>query len=199
MKNEYITPELKKRLIERETKTIESLVREHSKYMIFMARKFGIKRDLEHDVIQNTWITFIEKVENFEGRSKVRTFLTGILFNKCREIKRSENKHISESYSTSEDVYDILWNNKFDSTGHWISVPEAPETFSLKAEMATIIGSCIDSLPEHQRIVFSLKELQGISNAEISQMLKQSISNVGVLLFRAKNKLRDCISIASEK
>jgi len=191
----HVDAELIALLKAKDEKTIESLVRENTKYLLYMTRKYGIGKDLEGEAIQNTWETFISKVDNFEGRSKVRTYLTGILFNKIRELRRSEGKHKAEGYSKT-DVYDGVWENKFDSSGSWIVKPDSPEDFSLKAETMDIINNCLDALPENQKMVFSLKEVDGVSNSEISKMLNQSISNIGVLLFRAKNKLRDCISVA---
>ncbi len=199
MKNTYITQELREKLQGKDPEVIESLVKEHSGYLLFMVRKWGIQGVHEFDVIQNTWVSFMESVQKYEGRSKLRTYLTGILINKCREYNRYQQKHEWDSFEPIAEVYDDIWSNKFDNTGHWIQRPEGPESFSLKAEVATIIQECIESLPETQQIVFNMKEVEGISNSEISEILKQSISNIGVLLFRAKNKLRDCISLARDR
>jgi RNA polymerase sigma-70 factor (ECF subfamily) len=183
--------------LKRDPNTLEELVKEHSKYLLFMARKLGVSHDKQSDVIQNTWMTFIEKIENFQGRSKVRTYLTGVMFNKVREMRRSDGKHAHETFAPGEETYETMWENRFDHTGHWVTPPIGPEDFSMKAETASIIEKCLENLPEVQKAMFSLKEIEGVSNKEISGMLEQSISNVGVLLFRAKNKLRDCISLAS--
>ena len=136
MDNTYITQELKLKLSQRDPEVIEELVREHSKYLLFMTRKWGIKNGHESDVIQNTWLSFLESVKKYEGRSKVRTYLTGILINKCREYNRMTQKHSSDSFSPAEDVYDTIWSNKFDETGHWVKSPEEPESFSMKVEIA---------------------------------------------------------------
>ena len=172
---------------------LQELVHEHTKYLFFVIKKYKLDESKEKEVLQETWKTFIEKIDLFKGKSKIRTFITGIMINKVRELRRTEKRHKSPDDVMTEDVYDELWENRFDGNGHWVNVPVDPETSAIRSETGEIIGNCMENLTEEQRMVFHLKELEGHSNKKICEIMKISTNNVGVLLFRSKNKLRDCI------
>ncbi|MBI5177723.1 MAG: hypothetical protein HZA04_00505 [Nitrospinae bacterium] len=83
--------------------------------------------------------------------------------------------------------------DRFDAAGHWVKPPLGPEAFVLAAETGAILRQCLDTLTLSQRAAFVLKEVEGEASTDICNILEVSVSNLGVLLYRARNRLRECI------
>ena len=61
------------------------------------------------------------------------------------------------------------------------------------AEMRRELESCLGELPDRQRLAFALREVEDMSTEEVCKILEVSANNLGVLLFRARNGLRECL------
>tara|TARA_R110002049_G_scaffold12809_2_gene56950 strand:+ start:530 stop:1138 length:609 start_codon:yes stop_codon:yes gene_type:complete len=166
-------------------KTMGQLVLEHTKILRRACLGMGFKEEVADDLVQNTWVTFFDVAKRYEGRSKIRTFLFGILYNKAREIRRSEMKHTHDEWNEFE--------SRFDETGHWVKPPAAPDVFVERSQNMALLSSCLDKLPMQQRAAFTLKEVQELSTQEVSEVMGVSANNLGVLSFRAKANLRECL------
>jgi RNA polymerase sigma-70 factor (ECF subfamily) len=129
----------------------------------------------------------LSAIERFEGRSKIKTFLFGILFNKCAERRRKSNRE-----QASEDI-EKIFEARFGAWGIWNCVPKGPEDQALNDELRRWLESCARNLSTEQRAAFQLKVVDGQSTAEICKILGVSDTHLGVLLFRARNKLRECL------
>ena len=108
-------------LKDRDPTFLDQLFRDTNPYLLKMLgarRIFGT--DAEELVCQ-TWHTFFEKIDNFEGRSEIRTYLGGILINKIREGKRADDRLVKE-----EDP-DVIMSNAFTPEGWWKQEPEDPQ------------------------------------------------------------------------
>ncbi len=171
----------------RRKETIEILVKEYNKQLVNTALGLGFSMDVAFDVVQNTWCTFMDIAPRFEGRSHIRTFLFGILYNKAKEMRKEQTR-----FDTFDPIEKVL-EERFDSAGNWLSYPTNPESLLLAMEKMEMIEKCIGSLPFMQKTVFSLRQVQNLSSKEICDIMDITISNLGVLLFRAKNRLRECI------
>ncbi len=170
---------------ELDQKTMSQLVHDYTKILRRASIGMGFKDDIADDLVQNTWVTFIDVANRYEGRSKIKTFLFGILYNKAREFRRSEHKHAHDEWNEFE--------SRFDHTGHWVKPPEAPDIFVQRAQDMVILSSCLEKLPMQQRAAFTLKEVQELSTQEVSEVMGVSVNNLGVLSFRAKANLRECL------
>ncbi|MGE3759001.1 MAG: RNA polymerase sigma factor, partial [Pseudobdellovibrionaceae bacterium] len=80
----------------------------------------GIFRDEVHEIIHQTWDQFFSNLEKFEGRSQIRTFVCGILFNKIREHRRFQQRFVSE-----ENPQKYL-DDAFTPEGWWKTAPMDP-------------------------------------------------------------------------
>ncbi len=148
-------------------------------------RRFGAAES--DDLTQSVWLTFFDIIEKFEGRSKVKTFLFGILYNKASDL-RKKNKKIDSNI----DI-EVFLEKNFDSKGHWITTPKDPEKFLSSTQTMKLISDCLELLPLNQKMAFNLKEIEEEMTEEICNILSVSATNLGVLLFRARNQLRECI------
>ncbi len=174
-------------LIHRDEGFITSLVTDLNPGLLKLLLSQAIPRDHAEEILQSTWTTFVETCVRFEGRSKVKTFITGILINKVREWKRGRVRMKPE-----EDLEAIL-NETFTKEGWWNKTPPSPLSQLENAGLGMSISGCLEGLTEKQRLAFVLKEVDDEETEEICNLLAVSRTHLGVLIFRAKEKLRICL------
>jgi RNA polymerase sigma factor (sigma-70 family) len=139
------------------------------------------------EIVCQTWATFFENIESFEGRSEVKTFLGGILINKIREERRSQAR------TSYEEDPETVMSHSFTPEGWWKREPPDPSRLLSRKQTGTAIKNCLEGLSSNQREAFILKEVDEVESSSICNILGVSVSNLGVLLFRAKEKLRRCL------
>lgn len=139
------------------------------------------------ELIQQTWETFFANLEQFQGRSQISTFVCGILLNKIREYRRSIAKFVYE-----EDSEKIL-NQAFSHDGWWRNPPHNAHKLIELQQDGDMIRQCLEGLSENQKAAFVLKEIEEEGNEEVCKLLGINVVHLGVLIFRAKDKLRKCI------
>lgn len=191
-KNMEFTSEFIDQLKNRDQQAVEIVVRNYTETLYRGALGLGFDLVTAEELVQSVWVTFFDVVQNFEGRSHVRTFIFGILYNKALEMRR-ENKKIENTDSIEE-----VMETRFDSYGHWSKPPVDPEQFLVASQTMVLIQKCIDGLPINQRMAFCLKEIDGHGSSDICNILGVTVTNLGVLLYRAKNRLRECIESKSK-
>lgn len=171
----------------RDPEFLDRLFRETNPYLLKMLGARKIYGNEAEELVCQTWHTFFEKLDAFEGRSEIRTYLGGILINKIREHRRFTERQISE-----EDP-DTIMSNAFTPEGWWKQEPEDPQELLGHKQLGKLIDSCLQGLSPDQRDAFTLKEQEEKETSEICNLLGISSTNLGVLLFRAKEKLRKCM------
>ncbi len=179
---EFIT-----QLQQRQSDAISRLVQSYTEPLFKACLGLGFDGHSSEELVQRVWSTFFDVAPNFEGRSHIRTFLFGILYNKASEMRREEIK-----LAKSDPIAETM-ESRFSEVGHWTQPPIDPEQFLHQSQMNEIIKKCIDFLPLTQRMAFCLKEIDDKGSSDICKILEVSNTNLGVLLFRARNKLRECI------
>lgn len=176
-----------KSLRARDPELLSELFRTLTPYLLKMAGTRRIFDEHAEDLVCQTWATFFEKIESFEGRSEIRTFLAGILVNKIREARRFSVRTVPE-----EDTEKLL-NQGFSPEGWWKRPPADPSQLLGRKQNGAAILDCLGELSPNQKEAFILKEVDGEESASICNILGVSVTNLGVLLFRAKEKLRQCL------
>jgi RNA polymerase sigma-70 factor (ECF subfamily) len=171
----------------RESEVVERLVRSYTEALYRGALGLGFDSTAAEELVQNVWVTFFDVAPTFQGRSHVRTFIFGILYNKASEARRDQ-KRIDD-----RDPIEDVMNSRFADDGHWVKPPLTPEQFMESAETIGLIQRCINELPLSQRMAFCLKEIDDHGSQDICKILDVTVTNLGVLLYRAKNRLRECI------
>ncbi len=170
-------PEMVRRL---DPAALDSVMREHFGALGSMARALGFDPAEAEDVVQDTMMTFLETVERFEGRSTVRTWLTGILYNKTLERRRAK---------AQESQIGRLDERESQICGSRASGADV-ERLLLSKEAGAVIRACLDHMPHPQRNAFLLREMEGLGTKEICGILEVSETNLGVLLYRARKRMR---------
>jgi len=147
----------------------------------------GFAEQDAEDLVQDVFTTFLEKLEIFEGRSQLRTWLFGILHRKALERRRASIK------DDRMDLIDEVFESRFDGNGKWTRPPADLERLLLSKEIGEIIRGCMNGLPVNQREAFVLREIEGLDTGEICKILDVSVTNFGVLMHRARARLRECL------
>jgi len=181
------TPELVAGVLAGEPEAQRVVVETYLPQILRASRGAGLDLATSEDVAQATFLTFFEKVETFEGRSRLRTWLFGILYRKIQETRRKHGREIPS------DEIETLVERRFDERGNWLNPPRGIEKSLESAEIRDAIDGCLEGVPMAQRMAFVLREVEGLISEEICKILDVSRTNLGVLMYRARNRLRECL------
>lgn len=185
--HQCIDDETLKLLLVRDPLFLKNLFFEVNPYLIRVCAASGIYEENADEVIHETWERFFANLEKFEGRSQIRTFICGILFNKIREFRRTQGRTIYE-----EDSEKVV-NNAFTVDGWWKVNPQDPQKIFELRQTGSFIKECMEGLSELQKAAFLMREVEEENSDEICNALGVKVSHLRVLLFRAKEKLRMCL------
>jgi RNA polymerase sigma-70 factor (ECF subfamily) len=196
------TPEdvLLSRLRGGDQSAFEHIVVAWSPTMLLTARSFVSTQASAEEVVQDTWLAVIRGLEGFEGRSMLRTWVHGILRNIAQTRGQREARTVPWSSIAGDDGASVD-PARFESpngpwAGHWTDAgaprvwQPSPETVAIAGEIRQLLASAMALLPEQQRTVVSLRDISGLSSAEVCDALGITAANQRVLLHRGRSKLR---------
>ena len=148
------------------------------------------------DLVQETFLAALGSFKNFQYRSSIKTWLTGILKHKIidhfrKKAKEQQIDHIEPDINYLDDL--------FTKNGHWKIKPANwnadPQKLYDQKEFIDILHRCLAELPGRQASAFILREIVGENTKEICKILGISATNSWVLLHRARMYLRQCLEI----
>ena len=180
-------PDFAARIRERDAQALEEVVRRYLRQILRAAGGAGFAVQPAEDIAQDTFVTFIETAPRFEGRSHVRTWLFGILYKKIAAARRNLGR------DTEMDDIEEVFEQRFDNAGSWTRPPRPVDAEVYDAEVRQGIDGCLDRVPTNQRMSFVLREIEGMDTEEICKILEVTPTNLGVLLHRVRNRLRECL------
>ena len=180
-------PDFAARIRERDAQALEEVVRRYLPQILRTAGGAGFAPQLAEDIAQDTFVTFIETAPRFEGRPHVRTWLFGILYKKIAEARRNLGR------DNEMDDIEGVFEQRFDNAGSWTRPPRPVDADVYHAEVRQGIDGCLDRVPTNQRMAFVLREVEGMDTQEICKILEVTSTNLGVLLHRVRNRLRECL------
>ena len=149
----------------------------------------GIPADAE-DVLQNTFLKAFQHLKNFEGRSSLSTWLYRIASNEALMLLGKQRLEITLCDIAPE--YDDNSNYSPAQFTEWCCLPE--DEF-LSSESLAALDRAVQHLPETQRIVFVLRDIEGLSIQETSEALNLNEAVVKTRLLRARLRLREELSM----
>lgn len=171
----------------RDPAALEAVARENVGPLVRAARAAGLGDADAYDTVQEALLVFVEKADRYDGRASVRTWLFGILFNKIAERRRAVARE-----EATDDIEAVV-NARFSARGQWIKPPRTPEAELAAGQAMKMLEECLEQLPERRRAAFVLREVEQLDVEEVCNVLEVSRNNLGVLLFRARNALRECL------
>lgn len=152
--------------------------------------------NMAEDVVSETLLAILEKPDNFEGRSSLRTYATGILKFKIIDVLRKRGREVQaepEDEQSMDDALDAL----FTENGHWQELPAAwqqPEKSLEQRQFFDHLQACVDRLPARTGRVFMMREWLDKDVDEICAELGITANHCGVMLYRARMQLRECLN-----
>ena len=166
------------RILSGEKHLFESIVKKYNKrlYRVSMAI---LHDDAEaEDMMQIAYIKAYENLHQFEGRANFSTWLTRIAINECLMQLKKRKKNVKLDNSISE----LQIENRH------------PMNAVINTELKEVLEKAIGRLPEKYRVVFILREVEGMNVEETKECLSISEANVKVRLNRAKEMLRESLT-----
>ena len=178
------------------------LVDQHSPSMLRVARGYVPNQQIAEEVVQETWIALFKGIATFEGRSSLRTWLFAVMINiaKARGLRERRDADAAVAAFTGGTVDPARFRAAGDELpGHWkpertpSPFPDTPEGSVLGGELMAIARAALDTLPDRQRTVVTLRDMLGFDSAEVVELLDISVANQRVLLHRGRAAVREIL------
>jgi RNA polymerase sigma-70 factor (ECF subfamily) len=188
------------RLRDRDEAMFATLVDAWSSGMLRAARAYVADDHAAQDVVQEAWLGVVRGIAGFQARSSLRTWVYRILINcaKTHGVRDARTIPASSLTPTDKDYGPTVDPARFRGPddpypGHWRSHPPAwpsPEDDAVAAETRRHLATALAGLPARQRIVVTLRDVEGYTSDEVCDLLSVSAANQRVLLHRGRAALR---------
>ena len=164
------------------------LVNRYQARMLRLAEATVGSRAVAEEVTQDTWLGVVRGVDRFEGRSTLKTWLFHILLNRARSAAGRE----ARAGRPDDDIAE-----RFDASGAWITPPqpwaEQADDRILAQRLAARVQDLLPQLPEAQRQVVVLRDLEDTAPKDVCTLLGITDGHQRVLLHRGRARLRDLL------
>lgn len=171
-------------------------VEQYADYLFSYALHRLNDEEMARDLVQDTFLSALEKVDHFRGESTERTWLTAIIKYKIIDIYRKKAKGLVKKEApvceNEEEFFDPNLNNWKQE--HW------PQPFGVEEhdplhnkEFMSVLQRCMRKLPALWLSVFTMKHIDEEQTETICKELRLSSSNYWVIIHRAKVNLRSCL------
>jgi RNA polymerase sigma-70 factor (ECF subfamily) len=191
--------ELVQRLREGDESAFAELIDTYGAMMLRVAQMYVRDPATAEEVVQETWLAVLNGIDRFEERSSLKTWLFRILTNRAKTRGQRDGRvlpfsalaaHGAEDDEPSVDPDRFLGPDS-PHPGAWAAPPVAwPQEKLLERETLGVIEMAIDELPDAQREVILLRDVDGWTPMEVSEALDITDGNQRVLLHRARSKVR---------
>jgi RNA polymerase sigma-70 factor (ECF subfamily) len=184
------------RLLERvragDERAFVRLAARHHGTMLRLARTYVSSAAIAEEVVQDTWLAVLRGLDGFAGRSSFRTWLLRILVNRARSTGVREHRSMAVG-----DVVPAVDRSRFDASGAWMSPPqhwiEDSDDRMVAEGLAQRIHTILGQLPDRQREVVMLRDVDGLTGQEVCEVLEITEANQRVLLHRGRSHLRQAL------
>ena len=180
-REEWSDEQIVSRVLSGETALYELLMRRYNRLLYRVARSI-LRDDAEaEDVMQDAYVRAYQHLGSFEGRAKFATWLTRIAVHEALARARKRSRFLAHDFS-EEPIGDAM--KSFASTDR------TPEQQVYDREVGNVLEKAILALSEEHRLVFMLRDVEGMSTEETAESLNLTQENVKVRLHRARAALR---------
>ena len=153
---------------------------------------------LAEDAVQEALTSAYQHIGSFTGRAAFKTWVFAILKNKIIDLIRQKSRLMTMSELFNGEESELSIDELFDASGHWHKY-EAPQAWPSPEEMLEqqdfwiIFDACLNHLPAKYAQVFMLREMIELSSDEICEKLGITVTNLNVLMYRSRTRLRECL------
>jgi RNA polymerase sigma-70 factor, ECF subfamily len=170
-----------------------ALVQRHHARLLRVAQSLTPSRAVAEEVVQDTWLAVVRGIDRFEGRASVQTWLVRICVNRARTAGARESRSVPLDPQPGPAVP----IEHFASTGAWATPPtpwsEEADDRVVAQRLAARVRASLPELPDGQRQVLLLRDVEGLPATSVCELLGISEGNQRVLLHRARARLRDIL------
>ncbi len=163
----------------------EELVRRHTRKMFNIALHITKSQEDAEEVVQDVFVNAFKNLDRFEERAQFSTWLTRIAINTALMKVRGRARYKTVSLSEPEDGEAQIALEQIVDWG-----PD-PEQQYCRSELKEILIKALDSLPDHYRTIFVLRDIEGFSIVETAELLDLSTTAVKARLIRARLQLHE--------
>lgn len=174
--------ELIKKAQNDDRRALAELVKKYEQTVFNFAFKICRNKEYAENAMQETFMSMVKSIKQFSGKSKLSTWLYTVVSNHCLMMARSRKKH----QVTSLDDDGVLLDEK--SIADW---KVTPDRVTENNELKTVLDEAIQKLSYDYRIVFILRDVEGLSTEETAKIVNLSIPAVKSRLHRARAFLRN--------
>lgn len=175
-----------------------ALVSRHHAAMLRVASLYVRSRASAEDVVQEAWLGVLKGLHLFEGRSALKAWIFKIVVN-CAKSRGARDVRVvpmSSLADAAEEEGPSVSPDRFQEdgerwAGHWADPPEPwPDAIVESGELVALVAEGLATLPEAQRTVMTLRDVDGWDSGEVCELLGLSEGNQRVLLHRARSRVR---------
>jgi RNA polymerase sigma-70 factor (ECF subfamily) len=176
--------------------TFAALVDGWSGWMLRLAREHVSTHSVAEEVVQETWLAVVHGLDGFRGEASLRTWVHRILVNQAKRRGVREKRTVPFASLTADDEGPTVDPSRFQGPedrfpGGWRRFPdEWPEQVALTREIHDVVAAALDDLPARQRVVVTLRDLDGHTSDEVCSLLGITAGNQRVLLHRGRAVVR---------
>lgn len=170
-------------------KALTELVKMYEQTVFNFSFKICRHKDRAENTMQETFLSMVKNIHQFSGQSKLSTWLYRVVVNHCLMLARSESKY---GYTSLEDEEALIDEKEI---ADW---KVTPDRVTENNELKQLLNIAIEKLPADYRIVFMLRDVEGLTTEETAKIVELSIPAVKSRLHRARaflrNELNDAFS-----
>jgi RNA polymerase sigma-70 factor (ECF subfamily) len=162
----------------------EELIRRHQQRVFGLVNGILRRREDVEDVVQQVFLKVFVSLKRFDMRSAFSTWLYKVTVNECWDyLRKKKVRPLVYETDLSEDQI-----SRLDGAA---SAERPPESPARRAEVHDILDQLLEELPERDRELLVLKEVEGFSVQELAEILDVNVNTVKVRLFRTRARLMD--------
>lgn len=165
----------------------EELVRAYGGRLVQVARRY-VGDEEARDAVQEALLAAFKAIDRFDGKSKISTWLHRIVVNTCLRRLRRQKSRPEQSIEPLLPAF-LEDGHRAEPGPDW----ESPEAILRRTETRELVREAIDRLPKNYRTVLLLRDIEGLSGAEVGEMLGITTGAVKVRLHRARQALREIL------
>lgn len=180
--NNITDEQLIEEAIEGSKLALAKLVKKYEQTVYNFAFKICRNKERAEHTMQETFLSMIKSLNQFSGKSKLSTWLYTIVSNHCLMLARSQKKY---DYTTLENEEGLIDDK---NVADW---KFSPEKIAENSELKKVLDEAIEKLPHEYRVVFMLRDVEGLSTQETGDIVNLSVPAVKSRLHRARAFLRN--------
>jgi RNA polymerase sigma-70 factor, ECF subfamily len=168
--------------------------------MLRVARLYVQSHAVAEEVVQETWLRILGAIDNFEGRSSLRTWIFVILGNCARRRAEREDRYVPFSPHAEEQLEATVDPARFFPAEHprwggmWTTLVDGwehvPHDVLVSHEAGERVTEVVKALPSNYATVFTLRDIEGWDSGDVCALLGITAENQRVLLHRARGRIR---------